>query len=308
MKKVKVISILGPTAVGKTKLAVMLAKKFDGEIISADSMQIYKEFNILSAKPTEKDLKAVPHYLIDTISVEENYNVARFVLDASKCIKQISFKNKTPFLVGGTGLYIDSLLKNINFCPSQHHQRLNINLSNSQIMEKLLKVDPESASRIHINDYKRLRRALEFFQLHGYPISKQIEDSKQIDSPFVVCKIGLNFLDRSLLYSKINTRVDEMFKNGILDEVREISLNKSISKTAMAAIGYKEILKYFSKEKTLQEVREEIKQSTRRYAKRQLTWFRKDNNINWIYPDSFNSFSEVLDQSEKIIENFLYDE
>ena len=308
MKKIKIISIIGPTSVGKTKLAVTLAKKLGAEIISADSIQIYKEFNILSAKPSKDDLKSVSHYLIDVLSVEESYSVARFVSEAKECIEKVVSKNKVPFLVGGTGLYIDSLLKNINFSLSEKKQSFDINLSNSQMMQMLIKVDPISASRIHINDSKRLRRALEFFEIHSYPISKQVENSQQIESPFDVCKIGLNFSDRKLLYSKINTRVDEMLSSGALEEVEKISLNKNISKTAYGTIGYKEILKYLNKEKTLEETSEEIKKLTRRYAKRQLTWFRKDNTVNWIYLDDFNSFSEVLKQAENIIKKFLYDE
>ena len=309
MKKIKIVSIVGPTAVGKTALAVELSKKFDIEIVSADSMQIYKEFNILSAKPTSKDLKTVPHHLINTHSVSESYSVAQFVDEAKTCIKETVSKNKIPCLVGGTGLYIDSLVKNVDFInSSQKHISLSENLSNDQIMEALMKVDPESASKIHINNTKRLKRALEFFNIYGYPISKQVENSKKIESPFIPCIIGLSFLDRDTLYSKINSRVDKMFEDGILEEVKNIHSTMNVSKTAFSAIGYKEIVEYLNNEKTIQEVRETIKQATRRYAKRQLTWFRRNSSVNWIYLDQFADFSKVVERSQEIIESFLYNE
>ena len=309
MKKIKVVNIIGPTAVGKTKLALELSKKFDVEIISADSIQIYKEFNILSAKPTDAELQNVPHHFINSISVEECYSVADFVEQASKCISQVDSNNRLPLLVGGTGLYVDSLLKNISFSSkSTSSVTLDAHLSNCDMMDMLKKVDPQSAAKIHINDSKRLRRALEFYETHGYPISKQVEDSKKAISPFDTCRIGLSFLDRELLYSKINLRVDEMFQNGILEEVQKIYSSNNVSKTACAAIGYKEILQYLKKEKTLQNVMDEIKQATRRYAKRQLTWFRRDTNINWVYLDEFGNFSEVVKQAEKVIKKFLCNE
>lgn len=309
MKKIKIVNIIGPTAVGKTRLALEISKKFDVEIISADSIQIYKEFNILSAKPTNEELNNVPHHFINSLSVEECYSVANFVSQARKCINEIASNNRLPLVVGGTGLYVDSLLKNIDFSsPNTSLNTFNTHLSNSDMMNMLKNIDPQSATKIHINDSKRLKRALEFYETHGYPISKQVEDSKRAVSQFDACRIGLNFLDRELLYSKINSRVDEMFENGILEEVQNVCSSKTVSKTASSAIGYKEILQYLKNEKTFQSVKDEIKQATRRYAKRQLTWFRRDKSINWIYLDEFKTFSEVVEQSERIIKKFLCNE
>lgn len=309
--KTKLISIVGPTASGKTKLSISLAKKFNGEIVSADSMQVYKEFNILSAKPNKEDLSEIPHHLIDILSVEEVFSVAEFVKLARKCISDISIKNKLPFLVGGTGLYLDSLIKNIDYecSPIATEQNEEIkrlkSLSNTELMNILSEVDKKTAEKIHINDTKRLLRAVEFFYTMGYPISKQVENSLKAERLYDVCKIGLNFSNRELLYDQINHRVDEMFKEGIVEEVRNIELNNKLSKTAQAAIGYKELLDYISSKETLENTCENLKMVTRRYAKRQLTWFRRDKEINWINIDDFKDFSEVICYAEDIIKKFI---
>ncbi len=334
---IPVICIAGPTASGKTELAVNTALKFGGEIISADSMQIYKEFEISTAKPSEKQLKIVPHHLINILSVSEEFSVAEFKNLASECINDIYLRKKLPFLVGGTGLYIDSLLKNIDFeaFSNIHEKKFNNsqNFSNGKFIEKLnnsqtfsneglvekfdnfknysneklarilKETDPISAEKIHANDTKRLKRAIEFFYASGYPISEQTEKSKNAASPYKVCKIGLNFKNRDILYERINKRVDKMFEEGIVEEVKKLS-KISLSKTAQAAIGYKEILPFVKGECSIREASENLKKATRNYAKRQLTWFRRDKETNWIYIDEYKDFSEVINSAQDIIKNF----
>lgn len=305
INKIKVVSIVGPTASGKTKLSVNLARKFSGEIISADSVQVYKEFNILSAKPTTEEISIAKHHLIDFLSVEDVYSVAQFKELASKCIKDVNFRGKLPILVGGTGLYVDSLLKGIDFETPKVKGKVELPEEKEKLMEMLLTIDPESAVNIHINNVKRLKRALEFYYSVGYPISKQVKHSKEAEPPYDVCKIGLNFRDRAILYSSINSRVNEMIKSGLLSEVYDVYKNKSVSKTAQGAIGYKEIVDYIESRETLENAYENVKMYSRRYAKRQLTWFRRDESINWIYIDDYKNFSEVIDRAEEIIEKFM---
>lgn len=303
-KKIKLVSILGPTATGKTNLSIRLAKYFKGEIISADSIQAYKEFNILSAKPSKEEMSSIKHYLIDFLSVEETYSVADFTASAKKIIKDISNRGKLPILVGGTGLYIESLIKNINFDSPKFSSSLKIPSDGSELMKILLRVDPESAEKIHINNVKRLKRAVEFFYEVGYPISKQVENSKRAESPYNACKIGLTFKNREFLYSKINLRVDEMKRMGLLEEVENINKEKNVSKTASGAIGYKEMLEYVNSNCSIEEAFENIKRNSRRYAKRQLTWFKRDESINWIYVDEYQDFSQIFEKAKEIIKNF----
>lgn len=303
--KIPLVSIVGPTASGKTELAVNLALKFGGEIVSGDSMQIYKEFNVLSAKPSDGQLAKVPHYLINCLSVKEEFSVAKFTELASDSIEKIFKTGKIPFLVGGTGLYVDALIKNINFEDSKddggsNHNIDLMNFSNEDLFELLEKIDSVSAAKIHINDTKRLKRAIEFFYASGYPISEQTARSKLAESGYKTCKIGLNYRNRDLLYKKINSRVDDMFKNKIEQEVCDVfKLNPS--KTASAAIGYKEVLPCILGKCNKEEAVDKLKQATRRYAKRQLTWFRRDKEINWIFVDDFNDFDGVIEKGAEII-------
>lgn len=303
--KTKILSIIGPTACGKTKLALSLAEKLNVEIISADSMQVYKEFNILSAKPTKAELEKVPHHLIDIISVEENYSVAEFTSCAHKCISEIVGRGKVPLIVGGTGLYMDSLVKNINYSPCKRttcEEKFDY-MNNEQLMKKLIQIDTISAEKIHLNDRKRLLRAVEFFYSMGYPISKQVELSRKSGTIYDVFKIGLNFSNRQKLYDKINSRIDKMLEMGLLEEVKYVYENFSVSQTAQAAIGYKEILDFITSKSSLEDAIEILKRNTRRYAKRQLTWFRRDPEVNWIYVDDYQNFSEVVSCAEQLIKN-----
>lgn len=305
---IKVVSIVGPTASGKTKLAVKLAQKFNGEIVSADSMQIYKGMQIATAKPTIEETQGVMHHLIDFVSPDETYSVAMFVKDASKCIADINSIGKLPFIVGGTGLYVDSLLNNITFSDEQRDEKLSLELYKiyeEQGIDTLLKMlsefDMDSANRLKAErNPKRIIRAIEFYKTTGITITEQNEKSKLVKSPYSPIKIGLNFKDRAKLYERVNKRVDLMLENGLLDEAKDVLANK-LSFTSVKAIGYKELLPYFNGEKTLDECVEKLKMETRRYAKRQITWFKGDLDINWLYADEYNSFEELLAQAVEII-------
>lgn len=302
------ITIIGPTASGKTELGVKLAEKFGGEIVSGDSMQVYKEFEISTAKPTPCQMKKVKHHMVNILSVKEEFSTAKFKILASECINKILEKNKLPFMVGGTGLYIDSVLKNTEYDFNESNlKKSNIDLTgfdNFELMEILKKIDIKSAEKIHVNDLKRLKRAIEFFYSAGYPISEQVENSHKIPSPYKTCKIGLNFKNRDILYERINNRVDNMFESGIIDEVKNISVMK-IGKTAKSAIGYKELLDFIEGNCSIDCAKENLKRATRRYAKRQLTWFRKDKEINWIYCDEYKEFSKIFEKSCDIVNKFL---
>lgn len=305
---IKIVSIVGPTASGKTKLAVKLAQKFNGEIVSADSMQIYKGMQIATAKPTVDETEGIKHHLIDFVSPDETYSVAMFVKDASRCIADIHSRGKLPFIVGGTGLYVDSLLNNITFSDEQRDEKLSLGLYKifeeqgiDTLLEMLSKFDIESANRLKAErNPKRIIRAIEFYKTTGITITEQNEKSKLVKSPYSPIKIGINFKDRARLYERINERVDLMLENGLLDEAKDIISNK-LSFTSVKAIGYKELMPYFNGEKTLDECVEKLKMETRRYAKRQITWFKRDLDINWLYSDEYNSFEELLVQAVEII-------
>lgn len=305
---IKVVSIVGPTASGKTKLAVKLAQKFNGEIVSADSMQIYKGMQIATAKPTIDETEGIKHHLIDFVSPDETYSVAMFVKDASNCIADIHSRGKLPFIVGGTGLYVDSLLNNINFSEEQRDEKLSLELRKiyeeqgiDTLLEMLSEFDIDSANRLKAErNPKRIIRAIEFYKTTGITITEQNEKSKLVKSPYSPVKIGLNFKDRAKLYERINKRVDLMLENGLVSEAKDILSNK-LSFTSVKAIGYKELLPYFNGEKTLDECVEKLKMETRRYAKRQITWFKRDLDINWLYADEYNSFEELLADAVEII-------
>ena len=305
---IKIISIVGPTASGKTKLAVKLAQRFNGEIVSSDSMQIYKGMQIATAKPTVDETEGIKHHLIDFVSPDETYSVAMFVKDASRCIADINSRGKLPFIVGGTGLYVDSLLNNITFSEEQRDEKLSLELYKiyeeqgiDKLLEMLSEFDIDSANRLKAErNPKRIIRAIEFYKTTGITITEQNEKSKLVKSPYNPIKIGINFKDRAKLYERINKRVDLMLENGLLDEAKDVLSNK-LSFTSVKAIGYKELKPYFNGEKTLDECVEKLKMETRRYAKRQITWFKRDLDINWLYADEYNSFEELLANAVEII-------
>lgn len=310
--KIRVVSVTGPTASGKTKLAVELAKEFDGEIISADSMQIYKGMTIATAKPDEEEKQGIPHHLMGFLEPSQTYSVAMFVSDASRLIYEIRGRGKLPIICGGTGLYVDSLLNNIKFSEEQRDEKLSSELRNTyenEGVEGLLSIlkefDQPSFDRLKAErNPRRVIRAIEFYKTTGKTITEQIENSRQEQSPFAPIKICLNYRSREVLYDRINKRVDIMLRQGLLEEAEKV-LKSELSFTSVKAIGYKELEPYFKNEKTLEECIEKLKMETRRYAKRQITWFKRDKEANFLYPDDYQCFEELLAKAVKIIRNYL---
>ena len=288
MKRIKIISVVGPTASGKTALSIEIAKRYNGEIISADSMQIYKGMDVATAKPTKEEIQGIVHHLIDNVNPENEYSVAQYVNDARNAIIDIDQRGKIPILVGGTGLYVNSLLDNVQFIESpvddELRKRLN-SLNTEELLHMLCEVDKESYEKLSVEkNHKRIARALEIFYLTGKPKSVVDREAKSTPSPYDAIKIGLNANDRQFLYDRINMRVDSMIDMGLLDEAKKF-LSMNLSSTASKAIGYKEFIPYFNSESSLEECKDVLKMETRRYAKRQLTWFKRDKDINWFLID-----------------------
>ncbi|MBE5821210.1 MAG: tRNA (adenosine(37)-N6)-dimethylallyltransferase MiaA [Clostridiales bacterium] len=286
--KPKVVIIAGPTASGKTGLSIKLAKQINGEIVSCDSMQIYKEMNIGTAKPTIEEMDGIKHYMFDVVYPNEEFNVAVYKEMAEKCINEILEKGKTPILVGGTGLYIEALINNIEFAETEIDEKYRNELEklakeqgNEVIYNMLKEVDPKACEKIHINNTKRIIRALEVYKQTGKNITYHNEMSKQNEAKYEYLLYGLT-MDREKLYERINIRVDIMLKDGLIKEVEEITNKYNSFPTSMQGIGYKEVQKYLKNEYTYDEMIEILKQETRRYAKRQLTWFRRYDNLTWL--------------------------
>ena len=286
------IVITGPTASGKTALSVRLAKELGAEIVNADSMQIYKYMDIGTAKPTVEEREGVPHHLIDIVNPDELFSVARYCECAKSAIDDIHSRGKTAVMVGGTGLYVDSLVNNIQFSetePDEEYRQLleteAQERGNECIYEKLKAIDPESAAKIAVQDTKRIIRALEVYHVTGKTITWHNEQSRSVPSPYNTTMFAIS-MDRDALYDKINRRVDVMLELGLVDEVKKIlEMGVGEKATSMQAIGYKEIVGYLKGEISLEKAADDIKQGSRRYAKRQLTWFRRNSNINWIEND-----------------------
>ncbi len=305
--KIRVIAIVGPTASGKTALGAEIAEEFSGEVVSADSMQIYKGMDIATAKPTKEEMRGIPHHLIGFLDRNVSFSVADYVELAGSVIGDISERKKLPVIVGGTGLYVSSLLDNIKFADIKSNAGLRKKLEdeaerlgNSYLFEKLEKVDPESAAQLHPNNLVRVIRALEVYELTGKKLSLFKAESRLEESPYDPVMIGLDYNDRQILYDRINKRVDIMVKNGLVEEAQSI-FDSCNMKTAGNAIGYKELIPYFKKEKSLEECISKIKQETRRYAKRQLTWFRKNAKINWLKLDEFDNKEKIFLFCKKLI-------
>lgn len=306
--RIPVVAVVGPTASGKSRLAVEIALGRGGEVISADSMQIYKGMDIGTAKPTEEEMRGVPHHLINFVELSHPFSVADYVSLASGCISELSAHGKLPVLAGGTGLYIRSLLQNIQFTENDKNEALRKELAQKAenqgvqaLVEELRGFDPESAERIHPNNVGRMIRAIEIYRTTGITMTEQLNRSRQTPSPYDACVIGLDFKDRQKLYDRINLRVDSMMRAGLLAEAEEV-LSRPGSQTALQAIGYKELLPYFRSECTLEDAVESIRRESRRYAKRQLTWFRRDGNISWIMVDEYQNFDEVVQQALRIVD------
>ncbi|MEG0774797.1 tRNA (adenosine(37)-N6)-dimethylallyltransferase MiaA [Clostridium sp.] len=300
--------LAGPTAVGKTGISIKLAKSLNGEIISADSMQIYKKMDIGSAKVSEEEMEGIPHHMIDIVDPSEEFSVAMFKRYAEKDIENISAKNKLPMIVGGTGFYINSLIYNYNFADTNRDEKYREELSDlaqqkgNEYVHSLLKdIDIESYNKLYPNDLKRVIRALEVYKVTGKPITEFAKEEDVYNIPYRVHYYVLN-MNREKLYERINQRVDIMFEKGLLNEVirlRKEGYNSDMQ--SMKGIGYKEILAYLDGDITIEKSIEMIKQFSRNYAKRQLTWFRKDPRVNWVDKDKFSSEDEIV---EYIIKDF----
>lgn len=278
----------GPTASGKSKLAVELAKKVNGEIISADSMQIYKEMNIGTAKVNKEEMQGVQHYLVDFVSPDERYSVSNFKKDAERAIEEILAKGKTPIVVGGTGLYIDSLIYGIEFQDEEvdleYREKLN-KIADEKGLESLYKkaqeIDPEAMKKISINDRKRIIRVLEIYHKTGKTKTEQELQSRKNEVKYEY-KVFAITMDREKLYERIEKRVDSMIEQGLIEEVKQILNKYHTFPTAMQGLGYKEVVEYLEGSCTKEEMIEKIKKETRHYAKRQLTWFRKNKETIWL--------------------------
>ncbi len=309
--KIPVISVVGPTASGKTRLGVVMAKHFDGEIISADSMQIYEKMDIATAKPTTDEMCGIPHHLIGFLPPGESFSVAQFKELASRKIEEIRKRGKMPVIVGGTGLYVDSLLNNITFSENNSDEQLRAELRAKaekygvmSLIDELRSFDPESAERIEPNNVKRVIRAIEVYRTTGITMTEQNRISRLNESPYMAVKIGLKAADRQFLYERINQRVDIMAERGLLEEAKRI-LQSDCSETAKKAIGYKELIPYFEGKAALGDVLDELKKQTRRYAKRQLTWFLRDKEIRWFDIDAFESQSKLDECALDYAESFF---
>ena len=307
MEKPLVIVVLGPTASGKTSLGIEIAEKFGGEIVSADSMQIYESMDIATAKPTTDELSRVKHHLIGFVPVGEKFSVAKYKEKAVNAIDDILSRGKLPVVVGGTGFYIDTLVKNTEFLDyeeSDIRERLEAKCSETGIeslYEELKAIDPKTAQRLHLNDNKRIIRALEVYYSTGKTISEQDEASHLNESKYRWCLIGLKTQNRQFLYERINLRVDKMLEEGLLEETERF-FESEVSATAAQAIGYKELKPYIDSLVSLDEAVEKLKMESRRYAKRQLTWFRRNSDIHWLDIDTLTS-KELTDKACEIINN-----
>lgn len=294
----RVLTIVGPTASGKSKLGLILAQKLNSEIISADSRQIYKELNIGTAKPNKKDLEIVKHHFINHISITENFDVGRFVREAKEIINYLHEQNKIPIIVGGTGLYVNSLLYGIFEGPSANNdvrerlKKLSDTYGLNYLVNLLKEVDPITYKRIDKNNFVRVIRALEVYFLTGVPISK-LQREKHVAPDFENFIFGLQW-DRKMLYERINARVLSMLDNGLIDEVRNIlnEFGEDIN-IVLQTVGYEECIQFIKGKISLDEMIMLIQRNTRRYAKRQLTWFRKDKNIYWLDINSENDFNDI---------------
>lgn len=304
MEKTKIICVVGATASGKTDLAVKLAKAVDGEIVSADSMQVYKNMPIATAVATKEEQEGVPHHLVEFLDADQTFSVADYVEFAKSKIAEITSRGRVPIVAGGTGLFVDSLVKNISFSEVGSNSEIRNELaekSNEELYEKLLKLDANAAEDIHPNNRKRVIRALELC-MSGISKTEQNENSMLVDSPYDALYIGIGYKDRQKLYDRINKRVDLMLEAGLENEARQMLGKQGL--TARQAIGHKELQPYIDGKITLDEATENLKRETRRYAKRQLTWFRRNENINWLYADEM-SRDELVEKAVALAKNHL---
>lgn len=301
LSKPRVVAVGGPTASGKTALSVALARAFDGEIINADSMQIYKNLDVGTAKPSAEERQGIPHYLLDFLSPETPYSVADFTAAADPLIQDITARGRLPLVVGGTGLYITSLLSGMAFAPEKTDPAIRARLQaradtegGAALYAELQRIDPDYAAQVHPNNLPRVIRALELFEATGRRMSDQRREARPAEAPYHALCLCLTCRDRAVLYSRIDRRVDEMVENGVLDEARQVYDHRDAYRTAAQAIGYKEFFPYFEGTANLTECTERLKQATRNYAKRQLTWFRRNPQLCWLRMTGQEDFAQIL--------------
>ena len=303
----KILVVCGPTATGKTRLGIELAREFGGEIVSADSMQIYRRMDIGTAKATAAERAAVPHHMLDVAEPEENWSVARYVAEASRCCDDIRARGKLPILVGGTGLYIDSLIAGRDFAENDGDDKLREQLNadydrlgGEAMWEKLRAVDPARAEKLAPSDRRRIVRALEVWTLTGKTITEHDEETRRLPPRYEAGRIVLTYADRAALYARIDRRVDEMAEQGLFEEVEALlASGVPADCTAMQAIGYKEAARALRGELSRAEALELIRQASRRYAKRQLTWFRRAENALWIEWPGEPDFPAAMERIRK---------
>lgn len=309
--------IAGPTASGKTSLAIDLAIRHGGEVVSADSMQIYSGVQIGTARPTEQEMKGIPHHLQGFLPLSERYSVACYVEDARRVIKEIDARGKLPILCGGTGLYIDALIDNLSFQGGggdpefrQQLRRRAEREGGESLLEELRRVDESTAAKLHPNNLGRIIRALELVNTTGMTMSEQVRLSRTQPSPYDACVIVLDCRDRAFLYDRINRRVDAMMEAGLLEEAGTAlaynSNTESSAPTAMQAIGYKELAPYFEGVLPLQQAVDNLKQATRRYAKRQLSWFRRRKDAHFLYIDEYSDAACLTKKASEILGGYAH--
>ena len=303
------VAVVGPTASGKTALSIALAREFDAEIISADSMQIYDGMDVATAKPTTREMQGIPHHLLGFVDISQKFSVAQYLDCARECIEDILSRDKKIIVAGGTGLYINSLVDNIQFEDEAENQ-LRSELSaqaksfgGAYMLQKLKGLDPEYAALLHENDITRIIRGIEINMIFGHTMSEHKRLSRENKSPYDVLMLGITFRDRQKLYDRIDRRVEIMLENGLEAEARHFFDRFDSSKTAVQAIGYKELFPYIEGKISLDEAVDNLKRATRNYAKRQLTWFRKDERINWLYADELEK-NELIDMAKNLCVSF----
>ena len=309
--RLPLLALAGPTASGKTSLSVALGKRFSAEVVCADSMQIYAGLSIGTARPTEEETDGVPHHLFGFVPPERAYSVAQYAADARRVIDEVHSRGGLPLLCGGTGLYLEAVLHNLQYADEPENSDVRDRLKaeaaqmgNEAMLERLRAVDPETAARLHPNDQGRILRALEVFEVTGVTIAEQQRRSRAVPSPYKSKLLVLDYRDRQTLYDRINRRVDLMLEAGLADEAKAF-LSAGHAPTAMQAIGYKELIPWLSGEKSLTEAAEDLKQSTRRYAKRQLSWFRRMEDAEFLFADDYASADALADAAAACVSEFL---
>ena len=306
-----IICIAGPTASGKTALAVELAKLLDGEVVSCDSMQVYRRMDIGTAKPTKDEMQGIPHHMIDVADPEEDFSVSRYCQMAAPIVDDIVARGKTAIIAGGTGLYMDSLMRGNDFAPfpstgCREELEAQADREGMEAMLALLRaVDPDSAARLHVSDRKRIIRALEVYRETGETITAHNEKTRQLPPRYRPVWLGLDFADRQELYRRIDLRVEAMLRQGLIGEIQSLLASGIPAKcTAMQAIGYKEFVTALDGGCTIEEAAAQVQQSSRRYAKRQLTWFRRNPETHWLTRDHAVGPEEILLQARQVLTGF----